>query len=407
MRLTDVICRQTKPGPVRKKLSDGGGLQLWVQPNGTRFWHLAYRYAGKQKMLALGPYPAVTLADAREQRNDAQKLLRQGVDPAAERRRQLEDQTLPGLTFKEIAIEFVEKHRREGRAGATMVKKEWLLDFAYPALGAKRVSEIRPIDVLKVLQEPESRGCYETARRLRSTIGAVCRYAIATARAEVDPTSALRDALTTPTVTPRAAITDAAKFGGLLRAIDAFDGEPTTRAGLKLIALLFPRPGELRTAEWDEFDLDGDTWTIPASKTKMRREHRKYLPPQAKTVLEELHVITGHCKLVFPGLVKTDRPISENTLNLALRRMGYSQDEMTSHGFRASASTLLNESGKWSSDAIERELAHIESNDVRRAYARGLHWDERAKMMIWWANYLDKLKGTGGVSKLRRDREAA
>lgn len=401
MRLTDVICRQTKPGPIRKKLSDGGGLQLWVQPNGTRFWHLAYRYAGKQKMLSLGPYPAVTLAEAREQRNDAQKLLRRGTDPAAERRQKIEEANLPGQTFKEVAIEFVEKHRREGRAGATLVKKEWLLDFAYPALGAKRVCDIRPIDVLKVLQEPESRGCYETARRLRSTIGAVCRYAIATARAENDPTAALRDALTTPTVTPRAAITEPRKFGGLLRAIDGFQGEPTTMAGLKLMALLFPRPGELRTAEWTEFDLDADVWTIPSAKTKMRREHKIYLAPQAKKVLEDLQIVTGHCRLVFPGLVKLDKPISENTLNLALRRMGFSQDEMTSHGFRASASTLLNESGKWSSDAIERQLAHIENNDVRRAYARGLHWDERVKMMTWWASYLDKLKGTGGVSKLR------
>lgn len=403
MRLTDVICRQTKPGDVRKKLSDGGGLQLWVQPNGTRFWHLAYRYAGKQKMLALGPYPAVTLADAREQRNDAQKLLRAGSDPAAERKQRIEEQNLPGQTFKEVAIEFVEKHRREGRAGATLVKKEWLLDFAYPSLGAKRVSDIRAIDVLKVLQEPESRGCYETARRLRSTIGAVCRYAIATARAENDPTAALRDALTTPTVKPRAAIIEPKKFGALLRTIDAFDGEPTTRAGLKLLALLFPRPGELRTAEWAEFDLAGSVWTIPATKTKMRREHKIYLAPQAKKVLEELEIVTGHCKLVFPGLVKTDKPISENTLNLALRRMGFSQEEMTSHGFRASASTLLNESGKWSVDAIERQLAHIENNDVRRAYARGLHWDERVKMMTWWANYLDKLRSTNGVSKLRRE----
>lgn len=405
MRLTDVICRQTKPGPARKKLSDGGGLQLWVQPNGTRFWHLAYRFAGKQKMLALGPYPVVTLAEAREQRNDAQKLLRRGVDPAAERKQKIDEQSLPGQTFKEVAIEFVEKLRREGRAETTLVKKEWLLDFAYPSLGAKRVVDIRPIDVLKVLQEPESRSCYETARRLRSTIGAVCRYAIATARAETDPTSALRDALTTPTVKPHAAITDERKFGGLLRAIDAFQGEPTTCAGLKLMALLFPRPGELRTAEWTEFDLDEKAWTVPAAKTKMRREHKIYLAPQAITVLEELQSVTGHCKLVFPGFVKADRPISENTLNVALRRMGYSQDEMTSHGFRASASTLLNESGKWSSDAIERQLAHIENNDVRRAYARGLHWDERVKMMTWWANHLDKLKATGSVSKLKRDRE--
>ncbi len=402
MSLTDLLCRGAKPRAGRWKLSDGGGLQLWVQPNGTRFWHLAYRYQGAQKQLSLGPYPAVSLADARERRETARKLLREDIDPGGAKKKEKEDRNLPGDTFKEVAFEYVEKHRREGRASATLIKKEWLLDFAYPTLGSKRVSEIRPIDVLRVLQEPESRGCYETARRLKSTIGAVCRYAIATARAEMDPTSALRGALTTPTVKPRAAITEPKKFGGLLRAIDSFDGQPTTQAGLKLIAILFPRPGELRTAEWDEFDFETNIWTIPAPKTKMRREHKIYLPPQALDVLETLRPITGHRRLVFPGFLSADKPISENTLNGALRRLGYGQDEMTSHGFRASASTLLNESGKWSADAIERQLAHVESNNVRRAYARGTHWDERVRMMIWWADYLDQLRSTAIVSKLRK-----
>lgn len=402
MRLTDVICRHAKPRAARWKLSDGGGLQLWVQPNGGRFWHFAYRYLGRQKQLALGPYPEVSLADAREQRNDAKKLLRSGIDPSSLRKPEVETQKPPGDTFKEIAIEYVEKLRREGRASATLVKKEWLLDFAYPALGSKRVSEIKPIDVLTVLQEPEARGCYESARRLRSTIGAVCRYAIATARAENDPTIALRDALTKPTVTPRAAITDAKAFGALLRAIDGFDGLPTTVAALKLMPLLFPRPGELRTAEWSEFDWDTKVWTIPAAKTKMRRPHKIYLAPQALAILQELQKITGHRRLLFPGLKGAEKPISENTLNGALRRLGYAQDEMTGHGFRASASTLLNESGKWTADAIERQLAHVENNDVRRAYARGEHWDERVKMMIWWANHLDRLKQAGVAIKLRK-----
>ena len=402
MALTDVLCRGAKPGSKRRKLSDGGGLQLWVQPNGTRFWHLAYRYRGDQKQLSLGPYPAVTLAEAREKREDARRLLRDGLDPSAAKKQAIEAQNLPGDTFKAVAIEFVEKLRREGRASATLIKKEWLLDFAYPTLGAKRVTEIRPIDVLRVLQGPESRGCYESARRLRSTIGAVCRYAIATARAETDPTSALRGALTTPTVTPRAAITEPKKFGGLLRAIDSFDGQPTTQAGLKLIALLFPRPGELRTAEWNEFDVEAAVWTIPAAKTKMRREHRIFLAPQALDIVEKLRPITGHRKLMFPGFLSSDKPISENTLNGALRRLGYGQDEMTSHGFRASASTLLDESGKWSPDAIERQLAHVENNDVRRAYARGEHWAERVKMMVWWANYLDHLKSSGTVTNFRK-----
>jgi len=223
-------------------------------------------------------------------------------------------------------------------------------------------------------------------------ISSVCRYAIATARAEFDPTTALRDALTAPTVTPRAAITSPTGFGGLLRAIDGFDGQPITVIALKLMALLFPRPGELRTAAWAEFAAEQALWVIPAAKTKMRREHSIHLPRQAIALLGNLRALTGHRELLFPGLQDWRRPMSENTLNTALRRMGYGQNEMTSHGFRASASTLLNESGRWSSDAIERQLAHVEANAVRRAYARGEHWDERVRMMDWWADYLDQLK---------------
>lgn len=401
MPLTDLECRSAKPGPVRRKLSDGGGLQLWIQTNGSRHWHVAYRYQGEQKQLSLGPYPTVTLAEARERREQARRLLRDGSDPADQRRQEEAERQRPGDTFKEVALEYVEKLRREGRANATLSKKEWLLDFAYPALGAKPVSEIRPLDVLQVLRQPETRGCYESARRLRSTIGAVCRYAIATARAENDPTAALRDALTRPTVTPRAAITEPRKFAGLLRAIDSFDGQPTTQAALKLMALLFPRPGELRTAQWQEFDLDEKLWIIPPAKTKMRREHKIFLAPQAVSVLEELYKMTGRNRLAFPGFLSPDKPISENTLNGALRRLGYGKDEMTSHGFRASASTILNESGRWSVDAIERQLAHVENNDVRRAYARGAYWDERVKMMTWWANHLDRLRNYGIVAKFR------
>ncbi|MGH6870438.1 MAG: tyrosine-type recombinase/integrase [Rhizomicrobium sp.] len=402
MALTDVKCRGVKPAKSRQKLSDGGGLQLWIQPNGARLWQLIYRYQGKQAQMALGPYPQVTLLDARTKRDEVKGKIRAGVDPAAEKRLAEAIEHLPGDTFKEIALEFIAKCRRDNLAGPTMIKKEWLLDFAYPTLGAKRVSEIKPVDVLKVVQDVEFKGNYETARRLKSTIGQVCRYAVATSRAEFDPTPVLRGAITPPKVTPRAAITDPEKFGGLLRAIDGFDGQPTTVAALKLMALLFPRPGELRFAEWVEFDFDKRIWTIPAAKTKMRREHRVFLAPQAIEVLEDLRKITGHRKLLFPSFHGTEKPISENTLNTALRRMGYGQDEMTSHGFRASASTLLNESGKWHPDAIERQLAHVESNDVRRAYSRGSFWDERVRMMPWWADYLDHLREGAKVRQFRQ-----
>ncbi|MDE2267019.1 MAG: integrase arm-type DNA-binding domain-containing protein [Alphaproteobacteria bacterium] len=392
MALTDAQCRAEKKGAARRKLSDGYGLQLWVQPSGRKLWQLIYQFRGKQRQLALGPYPEVSLSTARSKREAARGLLREGKDPAVKHQVTGEGEHLAGATFKEVAQEYVEKRRKENLAAVTMIKKTWLLDMAYPALGDRPIAEIRPVEILVVLRDLEERGCFESARRLRATIGAVFRYAVVTDRAEVDPTAVLRGAIAAPKVTSRAAIVDPDKFGGLLRAIYAFDGQPTTIAGLKLLALLFPRPGELRLSEWPEFDFDKCIWTIPAARTKMRREHQIYLPPQAVEILLGLQKVTGHRKYVFTGLAGSDKPISENTLNVALRRMGYGQEEMTSHGFRASASTLLNESGRWSSDAIERQLAHIEKDAVRRAYARGLFWEERVKMMIWWEKYLDALR---------------
>ena len=402
MALTDVKCRGAKPGKTRIKLSDGGGLQFWIQPNGSRLWQLVYQYQGKQTQMALGPYPQVSLVEARALREDAKAKIRAGIDPTADKRRVDLAKTLPGDTFKEIALEFIEKCRRDQLAGPTMIKKEWLLDFAYPELGTRKVSDIKPVEVLKVVQQIEFKGNLETARRLRAIIGQVCRFAVATGRAEIDPTPVLRGAISPPKVTHRAAILDPKKFGGLLRGIDSFDGQPTTIAALTLMALLFPRPGELRHAEWTEFDFDKSVWTIPAEKTKMRREHQIYLAQQAVLILENLRKITGHRKLLFPSFHGSAKPISENTLNVALRRMGYGQDEMTSHGFRATASTLLNESGKWSADAIERQLSHVEPSKSRGPYSRGSYWEERVKMMPWWANYLDRLRDGAEIRQIRK-----
>ena len=402
MPLTDIACRSRKPGPKLKKLSDMGGLQLWVFPNGSKLWRFAYRFGGKQKLLALGRYPDTTLIAARAEREKAKALLKEGRDPSHIRQLALIVNAAGGDTFEIVAKEYVAKLRRQNRSEATLAKIEWLLDFARPVLGPLTVREIKPIEVLAVLRTVEARGRYDTARRLRSTIGAVCRYAVATARAETDPTAALQGALTTPTVTPRAAITNPKAFGALLRAIDGFTGQPTTRASLKLMALLFPRPGELRGAEWSEFDFEEAVWTIPAARTKMRREHRVPLSPQAIAVLQQLHTTTGGGTLVVPGVRSARQPMSEATLNAALRRLGYSKDEATAHGFRATASTLLNESGRWTADAIERQLAHVEANAVRGAYARGEHWDERVKMMAWWAGHLDQLKSTGAVVPIER-----
>jgi integrase len=268
--------------------------------------------------------------------------------------------------------------------------------MASAELGRRPIREITAAEVLAVLRPLERKGNLETAKRLRGSIGQVFRLAIATARAESDPTFALRGAINAPRATPRAAITDAATFGGLLRAIEGMDGQPTTKAALRLMALLFPRPGDLRHAEWPEFDFASNVWMIPAGRTKMRRQHVAPLSRQAVAALTELREFTGSGRYAFPSIRTVLRPISENTVNAALRRLGYTGDQMCAHGFRATASTLLNESGKWHHDAIERALDHVDEDEVRRAYARGAFWSERVAMAHWWADYLDELRATHG-----------
>lgn len=360
---------------------------------GARLWRMNYRFGGKQKTLAFGAYPAVTLADARAKRDSAKRLLGSGTDPAAQARIEKAARRLAAAnTFAALADEYLDKLRRERRADTTLSKAQWLFSFVNPILGPRPIAEITAAEVLGVLRKVEARGTFETARRLRSTVGSVFRYAIATARAETDPTLALRGALAAPKVKSRAAVTTSVPFAALLRAIDGYDGQPIIVAALRLMALLFPRPGELRAAEWEEFDLDAAIWSIPGLRAKMRRDHRKPLPRQAVAILQGLFELTGEHSLVFPSLRTWQRPISENTLTAALRRLGYSQDEASTHGFRASASTLLNESGLWHPDAVERELGHVEADDIRRAYARGAHWDERVRMMQWWADHCDALR---------------
>ncbi|MFN0022723.1 MAG: tyrosine-type recombinase/integrase [Parvularculaceae bacterium] len=269
------------------------------------------------------------------------------------------------VTFRDIALEYLARLRKEGRASSTISKNEWLLDFAYPDIGDRPIIDIKPAHVLEALRKVEARGRLESARRLRSTIGSVFRYAVATARAELDPTVALQGALLTPRVKPRAAITEPRALGGILRAIDGFDGQPTIRAALQLMPILFPRPGELRLSEWNEFDFEKGVWTIPAAKMKMRRPHHTPLPPQAIEIQHALRRISGGA-LVFPGLRSAERAISDGAMIAALRRMGYGADEVCPHGFCATASTLLNESGKWHPDAIERQLACESASKIDR-----------------------------------------
>jgi integrase len=400
MKLKDITVRNVKSTAKPQKLSDGGGLHLLVQPNGSKLWRLAYRFEGKQKTLALGIYPSVSLGDARMGRDEAKKLLARSVDPSAQRKR-----SGMGTSFKVVAEELIAKVEREGRAQVTLSKKRWLLAFAYPAFGDRPVGEVTAHDLLALLREIEGRGLFETAKRLRSTCGMVFRYAIATQRAERDPSADLRGALTTHQVVHRAAIVDPAKIGPLLRAIDGFDGQTVTRLALRLAPHIFVRPGELRQAEWDEFDLDGAVWSITPAKMKMRRAHRVPLSRQSIEIVLELKKITGEGRWLFPSVKTCMQSISENTLNAALRRLGYSSAEMSAHGFRSMAATRLNEMGHWNPDAIERQLAHQEANAVRRAYTHGAEfWSERVQMMQAWSDYLDELRKGQSVGQFRSAR---
>lgn len=398
MPLSDATIRALKPRDKPYKVSDFDGLFLNVKPTGSRLWQFKYRIGGKEKLLSIGIYPTVTLAQARAARDAARALVANGGDPSEakqERKRQEAERGL--LTFETQARAYAAKSAKEGKAPATLSKTEWLLDMAIADFGTRPVSEVTAPVILRTLRKVEAKGNNETARRLRATVSAVFRFAIANGTADTDPTYALRDALIRPTPKPRAAITDQKALGGLMRAIDGFHGQAVTRIALQLLALFVQRPGELRRARWAEFDLDAAVWTIPAERMKMRRPHRVPLPTQAIARLTELRELTGGDGLVLPPSVSPLRPMSENTLNMALRRLGFGADEMTSHGFRATFSTLANESGLWNPDAIERALAHVEGNAVRRAYARGEHWDERVRLAQWWADFLDQLRLDGGT----------
>lgn len=364
-----------------------------------RFDNVAFRVVkGKLRPDA---YPLVTLKEARSAAREAKKQWLEGKDPAALKRERKRARAAELITFRVLSEEYVEKQKREGRAASTLSKLEWLLSLAYPDIGDMPIKTIKAPDALVPLQRIEKSGRLESARRLRSTIGSVFRYAIATGRAEHDPTFALQRALATPKPKPRAAIIEPDALAGLLRSINGYKGQRTTNIALLLMAHLFPRPGELRQATWSEFDLERCIWSIPEERTKMRRPHRTPLSPQAIDLLLRLQPYTGYGKLVFPSVRSAKRPISDNAMTSALRNMGYTKDEIVPHGFRATASTLLNESGKWHPDAIERQLAHVEKNEVRRAYARGEHWAERMKMMNWWSSFLEGLMAKNDCAQTR------
>lgn len=400
MALTDMALRNAKPQDKPYKLFDGGGLHLLVNPSGSRIWRLAYRFLGKPKQISFGPYPTVSLADARQKRDEAKKLLLDGQDPSTARKLEKVNATIStGNTFALLAAEYIARLETRESATATIKKNKWLLEtLAGPALGSRPITEIKPVEVLDILRQVERSGRRESARRLRSAIGSVFRYAIATLRAETDPTSPLKDALERPKVVHRAALTDPVALGGLLRAIDEYDGWPTLRAALLFTALTFARPGEVRGARWSEFDFAKAVWNIPAIRMKMRRAHMVPLSRQALGVLDDIRSFSGASELVFPSIRSNKKLISENGMNSALRRMGFTQDEMTAHGFRASASSILNERGH-SPDVIEAALGHLDQNEVRRAYNRATYWPERVALMQTWADMLDEFRRLKPIRK--------
>jgi integrase len=397
--LTDQAVKAARPRKKPYKLFDERGLYLHVSQNGGRWWRLRYAIGDKAKLLSLGTYPDVSLKRARAKRDDARKLIADGIDPSATRKAQRAAQA---DSFAALASEWLEMQSAKLTAGSLSRTKAWL-DFVARHIGARPVREVTAPELLAVLRKVEARGRTETARRTASACGRLFRYAVATGRADRDITQDLKGALKPVTVKNFAAVTEPAKVGQLLRAIDGYQGQPSTEYALKLAPLVFVRPGELRGAEWAEFDLDSEhpQWRIAAGRMKMGREHIVPLATQTVALLRSLKPITGAGRYLFPSLTSTERPISENTINAALRRLGYSHDQHVGHGFRSMASTLLNEQG-FPPDIIELQLAHTERNKVRAAYNRALRLAERRQMMQSWADYLDGLRAGGSVVALRR-----
>lgn len=399
--LTDTAIRKAKPADKPQRLFDGGGLYLEVSPAGGKLWRWKYRINGKEKRLAIGSYPDTGLADARHKRDAARKLLAAGIDPGEHRKAEkAAGVERAANSFEVVAREWLGKqmwveHYR--------VKVEaWMANDVYPYIGGRPVAELSAPEFLRVGRRMEERGAVESAHRVLQTCGQVIRYAIATGRADRNPVADLKGAIASPAERHHAAITDPAVLGGLLRAIEGYTGDVTTRAALQLSALLFVRPGELRHAEWVEIDLDAAEWNIPAGKMKMRQPHLVPLCEQAVAILLELQPLTGRGQYVFPGGRSPRRPMSNNAINAALRRMGFGTDTMTAHGFRATARTILDEVLGYRPDFIEHQLAHAVKDPNGRAYNRTAHLPERRKMMQGWANYLDNLRAGGDVVPFKR-----
>jgi integrase len=406
MPLTDIKVRTVKPKEKPFKITDGDGLFLLINPNGSKWWRFKYRFDGKEKLLSFGTYPDVSLSDARDKRTAARRQVAAGIDPG-EARKALKASRAESLanSFEVVAREW---HGRYSSSWTTMYS-ERVLDRlqrdAFPWIGPRPIAEIKAPDVLAILRRVESRGALESAHRLRTIIGQVCRYAVATGRAERDPTGDLKGALPPKIRKHFASMTDPKYVAPLLRAIDGYEGSFVVKCAMRLAPLLFVRPGELRQAEWSEIDLDAAEWNIPAVKMKMSNAHLVPLSRQAIEILKELRPLTGESRYVFPSGRSFARPMSENAILAALRRMGYGKDEMTGHGFRAMARTILDEVLQVRPDFIEHQLAHAVKDPNGRAYNRTAHIAERRKMMQLWADYLDGLKTGAKVIPITKTKQ--
>lgn len=397
MALTDSAIRNAKAREKPYKLGDSGGLYLEVSPAGGKLWRLKYRFEGKENRLALGAYPEITLAKAREKRDAARKQLADGIDPSgAKRAAKAARAERAANSFEVIAREWHDRQKQNWSASNSKKVLAMLENDAFPWFGSRPIADLRAPDILKAIGKVEARGALESAHTVLQTCGRVIRYAIATGRADVDFTPGLRGALASVKVKHRPALTDPAEVGALLRAIDAYKGTPEVHAALRLLPMLFCRPGELRGARWSEFDLDAATWSIPAERMKMRRPHLVPLSRQAILILRGIQPLTGRGEYVLPGR-GGKRPMSDMTVNAALRRLGYdTREEITAHGFRATARTLLHEVLRIDPAVIEHQLAHRVPDALGAAYNRTQFIDERRTMMQRWADYLDQLKADTG-----------
>ena len=392
--LTDTEVARTKVDPAKEiRLPDGEGLHLAILPNGKRFWRWDYTFNGRRKQLSFGKYPVVTLKRAREKKQAAQQLLEAGTDPSAARRHAKE--AAAADTFGAVAEEWIERERATLHPKTWIAKRARLTTYLLPALGARTVRDLRPLDVLPLLRAIERLSQHDTAHRVRQMASEIFRYAIVTARAEMDPAACLGDALQPVKVRHHPALLDPAAVGPLLTAIDRAAGfSPAIGSALRLLPLVFVRSAELRNARWAEIDLAAAMWRIPAARMKptaARIDHLVPLSTQAVAILRDLQATAGENPLVFPGLKQASRPISDATLPAVLRRLGFSQDQQSVHGFRTLASTHLREIG-FENDLVELQLSHKIANPVRAAYDKAARVPERAKMMQAWANHLDDLK---------------